>query len=181
MFTLELEHGLELALVKPGFAKSYLAILERDREYLARWLTWPYQARNEEFFQEFVKRSLRDYADGKSLTCAMLKDGAVVGNVSLNTIDHSLKKAEIGYWICSEQQGKGIVTRSVAKLIEIAFGELGMEKVQISAAVDNAPSRKVCERLGFKLEGVITRSENLNGIVVDHAVYGLSRGSCSEK
>jgi len=52
-----------------------------------------------------------------------------------------------------------------------------MQKVQISVAVDNQPSRKVCERLGFSLEGVITRSENLNGRVVDHAIYGLSRKS----
>ena len=73
------------------------------------------------------------------------------------------------------------MTRSVAKLIGIAFGQLGMMKVQISVAVHNQPSRKVCERLGFVLEGVITRSENLNGNVVDHAVYGLSRDTWTEK
>jgi ribosomal-protein-serine acetyltransferase len=50
-----------------------------------------------------------------------------------------------------------------------------MQKVEISVAVDNQSSRGVCERLGFKLEGIITRAENLNGRVVDHAVYGLNR------
>ncbi len=51
-----------------------------------------------------------------------------------------------------------------------------MEKVEISAAVENQSSRKVCERLQFNLEGIITRSENLNGrIIVDHAIYGLHR------
>ncbi|MFX3824761.1 GNAT family N-acetyltransferase, partial [Streptococcus suis] len=59
--------------------------------------------------------------------------------------------------------------------IEMAFRELNMQKVEISAAVDNAPSRNVCKRLGFNLEGIITCAENLNGRVVDHAVYGLSR------
>jgi ribosomal-protein-serine acetyltransferase len=55
-----------------------------------------------------------------------------------------------------------------------------MEKVQISAATQNKPSRAVCERLGFSLEGVITRAENLNGPVVDHAIYGLSRDTWSK-
>lgn len=50
-----------------------------------------------------------------------------------------------------------------------------MEKVEISAAVENAASRAVCERLGCELEGIITRNENLNGRIVDHAIYGLER------
>lgn len=177
MFTLEVDKDLQLALVQPGFAKSYLAILERDREYLSKWLSWPAEAVGDEFFLKFIERSLKDYAEGKSLTCAMLHDGAVVGNVSLNSINHTLKRTEIGYWLCSDQQGKGIVTRSVAKLIDLAFDEFEMRKAQISAATENRPSRRVAERLGFVLEGVITRSENLNGNVVDHAVYGLGHDS----
>ena len=102
MFTLQIEQGLELALIQPSFAKSYWEILERDREHLAKWLAWPSQAQGADFFLDFVKRSLQDYAEGKSLTCAMIFEGDVVGNVSLNSIDHSLKKVEIGYWLCSD-------------------------------------------------------------------------------
>ncbi|OOF10420.1 ribosomal-protein-L7/L12-serine acetyltransferase, partial [Salinivibrio sp. MA427] len=93
------------------------------------------------------------------------------------TINQSLKKVEIGYWLSSLHQGKGIVNQAVAKLIELAFTQFGMEKVQISAATENTPSRKVCERLGFTLEGVIRRAENLNGRIVDHAIYGLDRAT----
>ena len=71
-------------------------------------------------------------------------------------------------------QGKGIVTKSVLKFISYAFNQLDMEVVQISAAVGNTASRKVCDRLGFKLDGIIKNSENLNGRIVDHAVYSLN-------
>ena len=50
---------------------------------------------------------------------------------------------------------------------------MGIKKIQIATAVANIPSRNICERLGFIIEGVITRAENLNGKVVDHAIYGL--------
>ena len=63
----------------------------------------------------------------------------------------------------------------------MAFTDLDMDKVEISAAEKNVASRKVCERLGFKLEGVITQAENINGRIVDHAVYGLSRISWLDK
>lgn len=110
----------------------------------------------------------------------MLYKDKLVGNISFNSINNELKKVEIGYWLSAEYQGNGIVTKSVSKLIEMAFTELNILKIQISVAVENQPSRKVCERLGFNLEGIITHAENLNGRVVDHAIYGLSRNIWSD-
>ncbi|MGF1771660.1 GNAT family N-acetyltransferase [Vibrio wakamikoensis] len=181
MFKLDIDDTLSLALVQPSFAVDYLAIVSRDRDYLAQWLVWPEHGKNQEFFARFIEQSLHDYALGKSMTCGIVFKGELVGNISFNTINHSLKKVEIGYWLSRPQQGKGIVTKAVAKMIEIAFTQLNMEKAQISAAEQNSPSRRVCERLGFTLEGIITRAENLNGRVVDHAIYGLSREIWSEQ
>ncbi|WP_337920474.1 GNAT family protein [Vibrio cholerae] len=180
MFTLDVDTDLKLALVDPKFAPQYLEIVSREREYLSQWLAWPPHANSEEFFLSFIKRSLHDYADGKSFVCGMIYKDKLVGSISFNSISHQLKKVEMGYWLSSEYQGKGIVSRSVLKLIDVAFTDLDMEKVQISAATGNQPSRNVCERLGFVLEGTITRAENLNGRIVDHAVYGLDRTSWPE-
>ncbi|MEZ9525101.1 GNAT family N-acetyltransferase [Enterovibrio norvegicus] len=175
MFATIVDNDISLALVQPSFAHDYFDIVSRDRDYLAQWLTWPVHADGIAFFEGFIRHSLHDYADGKSLTCAMLYQGAVVGNISFNTISHDLKKVQIGYWVCQNQQGKGIVSRCVKALVHIAFEKLGMEKVEISAATENAASRAVCERLGFTLEGVIRQAEKLDDRIVDHAVYGLYR------
>ena len=175
MFTLEIENGLEIALIESNFAAKYLEIVQEDRDYLSQWLVWPPHGHDEAFFLQFIKNSLHDYADGKSLVCGIICDRQLVGTISFNSIDHSLKKVVIGYWLRSSHQGNGIITKSVSKLIEYAFNSLSMEKIEISAAVENQSSRRVCERLGFDLEGIITRSENLNGRVVDHAMYGLNR------
>ncbi|QQX79066.1 GNAT family N-acetyltransferase [Shewanella sp. KX20019] len=174
MFTLEVEKGLVLALVEQSFAPRYFEIVSKEKAHLSQWLAWPLHANSEDFFKHFITRSLLDYAEGKSLVCAMVYEGKVVGNVSLNTISQSLRKAEIGYWLSAEYQGKGIVSKSVSKLINVAFTKLGLEKIEIMAAVENSASRRVAERLGFNLEGVITQAENLNGRFYDHAVYGLN-------
>ena len=175
MFSLDVEKGLKLVLIEPKVAPRLFEIVTKEREYLSQWLAWPPHVDGEEFFLSFIKRSLHDYADGKSLVCNIFYEDKLVGNVSFNQIDDQLKKVEIGYWLSAEYQGHGIMTKSVSKLIDIAFNELNMQKVEISAAVGNTSSRKVCERLGLSLEGVITRAENLNGRIVDHAVYGLTR------
>ncbi|OEF25575.1 GNAT family N-acetyltransferase [Vibrio rumoiensis] len=175
MFTLEIDSDLRLALIERSFAKQYLEIVSNQQEYLSQWLAWPPHAKTEDFFLRFVRQSLLDYAEGKSMTCVIIYQEKLVGNISFNTINHRLKTAEIGYWLSQEHQGKGIITRAVSKFIDIAFTDLDLEKIQISAGVDNLPSRKVCERLGMKLEGIISNSENLNGRIIDHAVYGLLR------
>ena len=72
-------------------------------------------------------------------------------------------------------QGHGIITRACQALIHHAFEEMGMEKVEISAAQENDASRAVCERLGMVQEGVIRRAERLADRVVDHVNYGLLR------
>ncbi|EGR0791484.1 N-acetyltransferase [Vibrio vulnificus] len=177
MFTLKVDDSVSLALVEPKFAVNYLKIVSQERDYLSQWLAWPIHADSEKFFLDFIKQSLHDYAEGKSLVCAICFDGELVGNISFNTINNELQKVEIGYWLSQAFQGRGIISKSVLKLIDIAFNELGMQKVQIAAAVENTPSRKVCKRLGFNFEGIITRAENINGRVVDHAIYGLSRES----
>lgn len=48
-----------------------------------------------------------------------------------------------------------------------------MDKIEISAATENLASRAVCERLGMKLEGIISNAENIDGRIVNHAVYSL--------
>jgi len=177
MFIQAIESDLKLALVEPSFASKYLKIVTNQRDYLLQWLAWPLHANSEEFFLTFINKSLIEYAQGKGMVCGIIYQGELVGNISFNTINHDLKMVEIGYWLSEEYQGNGIITRSAAKLIDIAFSELNIDKVQISAAVENRASRKVCERLGMKLEGIITHSENLNGRIVDHAIYGLLKAS----
>ncbi|MUJ38133.1 GNAT family N-acetyltransferase [Aliivibrio fischeri] len=173
MFTLKVDNELNLALIEPSFSPKYFDIVSRQRAYLSQWLAWPPHADSEAFFHSFITKSLLDYAEGKSMVCGMIYQGELVGNISFNSINQNLKTAEIGYWLNEDFQGKGIITRCVAKLIELAFNELGLNKIQISAAVGNQSSRAVCERLGMTLEGIITSSENLNGRIIDHAIYGL--------
>ena len=175
VFKLKIDKQLELVLVEPSFSRSYYNIVIEERDYLGKWLVWPMYADSEEFFSSFVNKSLDDYEKGKSLTCAIIYCDELVGNIGFNTISQELKKVEVGYWLSSKYQGKGIVTKSLSELITYAFGPLNMDRVQVSVATENVPSRKVCERLGFTFEGAISNSENLNGRIVDHAIYSLSK------
>ncbi|MDK9760222.1 GNAT family N-acetyltransferase, partial [Vibrio sp. D173a] len=145
MFKIKINNEISIALVQESFAAQYAQLVSTQTDYLSQWLAWPPHCQTEQDLRIFIQRSLHDYAEGKSMTCAIVYQDAIVGNCSFNTINHDLKKVTVGYWLSESQQGKGIVTQVVTKLIEIAFEELDMEKVEISAAVENTASRAVCE------------------------------------
>jgi ribosomal-protein-serine acetyltransferase len=50
-----------------------------------------------------------------------------------------------------------------------------LNRIEIAAAVGNVRSRAIPERLGFKLDGVLRERENVNGVMLDHAVYSQLR------
>ncbi|WP_159737799.1 GNAT family N-acetyltransferase [Vibrio atypicus] len=177
MFTIAIDDELKLALVQESFALHYVELLSEQEEYLSQWLAWPAFCQSEQDFRLFIQRMLHEYADGKSMTCAIFYQGEIVGNCSFNTINHDTKCTEVGYWLSQKHQGKGIVTRVVTKLIDIAFNEHMLEKVQLAAAKDNLASRAVAERCGMTLEGIVTNREKVGDRILDHAIYGIHKSN----
>lgn len=173
MFKVVIDNEISLYLVNESFAAEYAQLINESSDYISQWMAWPMFSKTEDDFKKFVASSLHKYADGKSMNCSIEYRGNMVGNCGFNTINHDLKVVEIGYWLGEQYQGNGIITRSCQYLINYAFNQLGMHKVQISAAEDNKPSRAVCERLGMTLEGIITNREKIGDRILNHAIYGL--------
>ena len=83
---------------------------------------------------------------------------------------------EIGYWLRSEYQGRGLMTAAVEALCRTAFGQMGMENVEIKCAAGNLRSNRIPLRLGFRLDRIEVRGEQLaDGEFTDLNVYRLPR------
>ena len=83
------------------------------------------------------------------------------------------RKVEIGYWIAAKFQGKGIVTDACRALMEHAFEEWKLNRVEIHCATGNKKSCAIPERLGFQLEGVLQKALFVHGKYLDSNVYGM--------
>lgn len=177
MFKVAVDKEITLHLVHEVFASKYLELTQGNTEYISQWMAWPLFCKTEDDFKKFVKEALHQYADGKRMNCAIEYQGDIVGNCGFNTINHDLKVVEIGYWLAEQYQGNGIITRACQCLIDYAFTQLNMHKIQISVAEDNISSRAVCERLGMTLEGVITNAEKIGDRILNHAIYALHSSS----
>lgn len=170
MFTYKIDDDISLTLVHHSHTKEIVEIVNNQKAYLGKWLPWVADC-DENSYQDFVKFALHKYADDKGLDTNIIYQGQIVGSVSLNNIYSHLKKADIGYWLAQDHQGRGIMTRAVRGLMEIAKCDYGVAVVEIKAAEQNIPSRKVAERLGFEFVGIIPNNEVVNGEILNHAMY----------
>ena len=175
MLLIDVDKEIQLTPVQESYAREYVELAKKNYDYLAKWLVWPPFTKTEKDFSDFISRCKRDYENGDAITFGVIYSGNLIGNIAYKNINTELKKVEIGYWIVENHQGKGIISRACTRLVEYAFTNLGMNKVEMCVATDNLPSRTVCERLGMTMEGTITNAEIVQGRILDHAIYGLHR------
>jgi ribosomal-protein-serine acetyltransferase len=97
----------------------------------------------------------------------------LAGVVTFDYIDWSNRAALIGFWLGKSFQGRGIMTRTCSALVDLAFNQLGLNRVEISCAVENKRCRLVPERLGFENEGISRQREWLYDHFVDTVSYSM--------
>ncbi len=104
---------------------------------------------------KFIKSSCDDFRLYKSITFAIdykNKSQSVhllVGIVAIKDIDYVNKKANIGYWIGQQYQGKGITTECVELVVKYAFDLLELKEISAYVFPENKTSIRVLEKNGF--------------------------------
>jgi RimJ/RimL family protein N-acetyltransferase len=80
---------------------------------------------------------------------------------------------DVGFWCRPEARGRGVVTQATATICRWGFDALGMARIEWCAAVGNAASRRVAEKVGFTIEGVLRSRLELQGVRHDAWIGSL--------
>lgn len=113
---------------------------------------------------EYIERIV---ASKQDRVYSVFDDEVYVGQVSLNQIYWPAKNARIFVVVRRELQGRGFGTSAVERLVEKAFGELGLRKVWLIVRKDNRHAQAMYLRLGFDFEGVLRDEYCVNGTYYD--------------
>jgi ribosomal-protein-serine acetyltransferase len=144
-------------------------LIDVERERLREWMPWADATKCPDDVRTYIERTRAgENLDGLGIYV----DGTCVGGMGLR-FEALNGDGELGYWIGSSHEGRGLVTRACRAMIDHAFGELGLHRVTICAAPENARSRTIAERLGFTEEGLLREAERIGTGYHDLVVYGL--------
>jgi ribosomal-protein-alanine N-acetyltransferase len=98
-----------------------------------------------------------------------------VGTIGLLHVVAEHYRGEIGYELASRWWGQGLIPEAAAAVNDYGFTALGLHRIEAGVLVDNQPSVRVLEKLGFREEGTLRDYLYLNGRFEDVRWFGLLR------
>ncbi|MFN4244105.1 MAG: GNAT family N-acetyltransferase [Tepidisphaerales bacterium] len=157
--------------IAPGDIEPLHALVCANRERLRPWFNWLKDDHQLADTAGFVEHCLRRADNNDGVECVFVVSGRLAGVVGYHPVCWPHRRTAIGYWIDTGHEGRGLVTRAVAALLDHAFDRWGLHRIEITADVNNRRSRAVPERLGFTFEGVRKDYMYRHGRFHDEAVY----------
>ena len=163
-----------IRLLEPRDAEELAALYTANREFLA-----PFEpARDDAFFTvEEQRRRLERPADADWWRWAIVDDGAIAGMIALNDVLRGpVQMGTVGYWVDRPRNGSGLASAALGEVVEFAFGEAGLHRLEAGTLPGNVASQRVLEKNGFERFGLARRLLLIAGEWRDHVLYERING-----
>jgi [ribosomal protein S5]-alanine N-acetyltransferase len=122
----------------------------------------------------YIKNILKN---ANSCTKAILVNDEIVGNISVFYMDDIyFENGRLAYFLDEEYWGKGIMTSAISVFCKYVFSiNKDIQRIFADPFESNIGSRKVLEKCGFKLEGILRNNVVKNGVRQNSYLYSLLR------
>ncbi|GCD13072.1 GNAT family N-acetyltransferase [Clostridium tagluense] len=175
-----IEKGLEIKRINikiraltPGDAEDVLDYYLRNREFLRRFEP----SRDEGFYtidsqKRTLTESYKQFLRGTGVNLGIYSSNKLIGKIRISNIVMGVfKNAFIGYSLDENEQGKGYMKEAVKLVVEYAFEELELHRIEATTLIDNEKSQRVLINSGFKELGISEKYLYINGEWRDHMVF----------
>lgn len=173
MFVLKVDQDIELQLFQLHHSEELYSLVDRNRFHLREWLPWVDNMTSPVQYHGIIPIWLKQFAENNGFNTGIRYKGELAGSIGFHHIDWNNRQTSIGYYLAKGFEGKGIMTRTVQALVNYAFLDLNLNRIEIRCGVGNKKSRAIPERLGFVQEGIIRDAEFLYDHYHDLVVYGM--------
>lgn len=136
---------------------------------------------------EFLNRTKEEQAKvprtNFELAITLKPSDELIGVVGLTKVNEFEGTGTIGYWLEEKHWRKGFMTEAANRLVEFAFNELNLRRLNAEAWTNNDASNTLLRKLGFRFEGVKWKGHRskATGEVHDCNFYGLLAEEWSKK
>lgn len=164
-------------LVAADAAALYAAVI-RSHAALARWFPWCHAGYGPADASSRAAQCQAAWAAGTEFPFGLFdaECGELLGCVGLSQINRLHRSANLGYWIGAAHQGQGLAARAAALVATFGFRTLGLVRIEIVVAPENAASLRVAEKLGATREALARNRVVVHDRAIDAWVFSLVPG-----
>jgi RimJ/RimL family protein N-acetyltransferase len=146
-----------------------------NHRYIYRYtmnIPYPYSMKDA---NEWIQKCLKNQKNKKlgRFIFAIDINSEVVGAVGFQKPD--THKSEIGYWLNKKYWNRGIMTQALKLVTKFGFEKIGLRRIFATTFVQNKASRRVLEKSGYKLEGIMRKYHKKDNKFIDAAMYAKVR------
>lgn len=164
--------SIKLIRLKIGDAKVIYKAIVENRKFLSIWLPFVDSTNKVEDTEAFISM-VTSNGDYRQEVFTIWYNERFCGLLGLKDLDWVNRKVELGYWLVEEMTGIGIITTCVKNIMDLCFGQLSLNRIQIKCAVGNIKSSAIPKRLGYTFEGIERDGERHPGSFFDLEIYSL--------
>ncbi len=160
---------------------EWAALREQSRDFLTPWEpTWPEDDLGRGAFRRRIRRYVEDLRTDQGYAFLIFRssDDVLVGGLTLANIRRGVAQAgSLGYWMGAPYARQGCMTAAVRAIIPFAFSTLHLHRLEAACIPTNAGSIRLLEKTGFVREGYARHYLCIDGLWLDHLLYGRLKDS----
>lgn len=171
MLKIKVNQDIEMKQFLIEDAPFVFDFIDRNRSYLRKWLNWIDFTQTIEDQKKYLETLSQDFLTANIVDLGIWYENIIIGIIHLTNIDRINKTAALGYCIDENYQHKGIITECSKILLNFAFKELYLNRIEIQTIEENLKSKAVAQRLGFKSEGILRQAYHINSKFTDCVLF----------
>lgn len=168
-----------LRLPEMGDHLVWTRLRQDGADFLRRWEpSWSSDHFSRRAFRNRVYWAQRAREDGRAIALFLVRreDRRLMGAITLDNIRRGpAQTAQVGYWIGPDFARAGYMTEALEATVRYAFSVLDLSRIEAACLPENAPSRGLLERAGFRTEGIAEKYLRIDGRWRDHVLYAMLR------
>ncbi len=171
--------NFELYSIRPlnsNDLQEFYNLIDKNRPRLEAFFSGTVaKTRTFEATSEYLKEILTK-SENKLYLPFVIEDNSskkFIGFIDIKNIDWNIPKGELGLFIDKDFEGKKVSSKALSLFTSYCFSDLGFKKLFLRTHASNFSAKKLAEKCGFEVEGIIRRDyKTSEGELVDLLYYG---------
>lgn len=142
---------------------------------LSPWLPWCRSDYTQDETANFIHARPQAWASEEEYSFAIVdtETKMLLGGIGLNRINRRDLTGNIGYWVRTSETRQGVGSTAVRLIAQFGFKEVGLQRLEIMAAIENIASQRTAAKAGARREGILRKRLLLAGQPHDAALFSL--------